>query len=84
MVSVPLRGLWFEITYHQKTINICSSGVSVPLRGLWFEIKELPQIAASADLVSVPLRGLWFEMSNKPATNGTGRKSFRPLAGFVV
>ena len=37
-VSVPLRGLWFEIKPVELTSLVEELKVSVPLRGLWFEI----------------------------------------------
>ena len=40
-VSVPLRGLWFEIRKRMQRIEIGTLNVSVPLRGLWFEILVL-------------------------------------------
>ena len=37
-VSVPLRGLWFEIFTEDDFETGAKGMVSVPLRGLWFEI----------------------------------------------
>ena len=37
-VSVPLRGLWFEMREKGEALQVACSLVSVPLRGLWFEI----------------------------------------------
>ena len=37
-VSVPLRGMWFEIVEDYTLDGEYSTFVSVPLRGMWFEI----------------------------------------------
>ena len=60
-VSVPLRGLWFEMLALNLYLQ-CTHGVSVPLRGLWFEIGGRTQVGRKRYRVSVPLRGLWFEI----------------------
>ena len=39
-VSVPLRGLWFEIFNSVCLYPVQIAIVSVPLRGLWFEMRR--------------------------------------------
>ena len=65
LVSVPLRGLWFEIDRFFND-SVTADIVSVPLRGLWFEMLSKTQVNPNRCIsVSVPLRGLWFEMMSR-------------------
>ena len=70
LVSVPLRGLWFEIQPQQPTFSGLDKFVSVPLRGLWFEM-------------SYEAKQYWVYENPFPSPCGVcGLKSFSFREGF--
>ena len=83
LVSVPLRGLWFEISPSRGRKEAKPPGFPSPCGVCGLKFKK-PRDPRKALLVSVPLRGLWFEISFGACGLSYIMTCFRPLAGFVV
>ena len=81
-VSVPLRGMWFEMQIVLVAIKAGNDKFPSPYGECGLKSKEL-LLSRKQSKVSVPLRGMWFEIvviaSSMAAVSG-----FRPLTGNVV
>ena len=85
-VSVPLRGLGWEIGRKRRRGRKKRPMVSVPLRGLGWEMRlQKCRLQAGAITVSVPLRGLGWEIVVLAFTPPKGCKDAfpSPCGGWV-